>query len=73
MANLAKMEAINDEEEDRRKFLCGFRDWTPKFMQRFAHIHWFLPFISIFSLIQGMAFIRVYVFIILRNLKLICV
>jgi len=34
-------------------YLCGIRGWTPKWLQFFAHIHWFLPFLSIFCLVQG--------------------
>ena len=56
MANLEKLK-ITDENEDERTFLCGFRDWTPKCLQFFADIHWFLPFISIFSLVQGIIMI----------------
>eukprot|EP00111_Clytia_hemisphaerica_P003959 TCONS_00011354-protein len=53
MANLEKLK-VRNEDEDERTFLCGFRDWTPKCLQFFADIHWFIPFISLCSLVQGM-------------------
>ncbi|XP_066934957.1 solute carrier organic anion transporter family member 4C1-like [Clytia hemisphaerica] len=43
-----------DGKDGGRTFLCGFHHWTPQFLQWFANIHWFLPFISIFCLLQGM-------------------
>lgn len=48
---------IEDDETTKelgQDFLCGFRKWRPKSLQYFTNIHWFLPFVSIFSLIQGM-------------------
>ena len=51
-----KEEQITDEQVPKElgpDFMCGFRSWRPNGLQRFTNIHWFLPFISIFSLIQG--------------------
>ena len=40
-------------DADNPLYMCGIRGWTPRWLQFFAHIHWFLPFLSVFCLVQG--------------------
>ena len=48
-----KMTEQINTEEDKSSTMCGFSKWKPKWMQWFANINCFVPFISIFCLMQG--------------------
>ena len=41
------------EKNDDRSTMVGIGSWTPSWLQWMANIKWFMPFISIFCLVQG--------------------
>ena len=45
------MDKNNNNDDDSS---CGYGSCKPKFMQRFAKVPWFLLFLSLFSISQGM-------------------
>eukprot|EP00794_Sanderia_malayensis_P000569 gene569-1227_t len=46
----SEKEELNDES-----LRCGWRSWRPECLQKFINPKWFILFISMFSLVQGLA------------------
>lgn len=41
------------EKNEDRSTKVGIGNWTPSWLQWMADIKWFMPFLSIFCLVQG--------------------
>ena len=46
-------EKLLDKKNKEKSTMVGIGSWTPSWLQWMANIKWFLPFISIFCLVQG--------------------